>query len=354
MALSEVTTAFLKRFRSAPHLSPSLWTQQCRRYALPADAAAVQETDELETTSLAARPSEKDIERYDPAGVARRRNERHSRRLPRSRYQYKPPRYYRGPLHPHQPPPESDPSSRLFVPGPFSLPRLEQTYHETFAPDYMTMTYTHFPPGFSAPVKGERLRSWIGDSPYFKNRPPRGPRGGDVLRLLRKPITFRNVPKLEKVTVHTMVKAATDDVAHLHVASMVLQSITGVRATAHKVEKSAASFGIQAGQYLSLTCELSGEAMYHFIGKLVDVVMPKIKDWPGVKGSSGDSSGNVALGLKAEEVALFPEVEVNYDMYPPKMIPGCHIFIHTSASTDRDARVLLTQIGVPFYGKLIN
>ncbi|KAK3107995.1 54S ribosomal protein L7, mitochondrial [Teratosphaeriaceae sp. CCFEE 6253] len=151
-----------------------------------------------------------------------------------------------------------------------------------------------------------------------------------------------------------MVKQAADNSSWLHVASMALQAITGVRAEAHAVQHSVAGFGIRAGQHLSLTCELQGEAMYHFLSKLVDVVMPKIKDWPGVKGSSGDNSGNLALGLKAEEVSLFPEIEVNYDMYPPKMIPGCHIMIHTTATTDQDARLLLTQVGIPFYGKLIN
>ncbi|KAI7113889.1 ribosomal protein L5 [Hortaea werneckii] len=216
------------------------------------------------------------------------------------------------------------------------------------------MAYTHFPPGFEPPKKGERLRSWVGDSPYFKNRPLRGPRGGEVLTLLRKPITFRNVPKIERVTVHSMVAGAIEDSSHLHVAGMILQAITNVRATAHETQKSVAAFGIRAGQHLSVTCELRGEDMYHFLSKLVDVVMPKIKDWRGVKGSTGDSSGNLAFGFTGEQVALFPEVEVNYDMYPPKMIPGCHVMIHTSATNDRDARVLLTQMGIPFYGKFIN
>jgi len=103
-----------------------------------------------------------------------------------------------------------------------------------------------------------------------------------------------------------------------------------------------------------MTVDLKGEDMYHFLGKCVDVVLPKIKDWRGVKGSSGDSSGNISFGLTNEAVALFPEVEVNYDMYPPKLIPGCHVTIHTSATNDRDARLLLSSIGIPFYGKLVD
>ncbi len=178
----------------------------------------------------------------------------------------------------------------------------------------MTMTYAHYPPGFVAPQKAERLRSWVGDNPYYKNRPRRGPRGGQVLRLLRNPITFRNVPKLNRVTVHTMVKGAIEDSAHLHIAGMIMQAITGCRAVAHATKTSVAGFGVREGQYLSVTCELEGEEMYHFLSKVVDVVMPKMKDFKGVKGSTGDNSGNLMFGMTQEEVALFPEVEVNYDM----------------------------------------
>lgn len=135
-----------------------------------------------------------------------------------------------------------------------------------------------------------------------------------MLPLLRKPITFRNVPKLEKVTVHTMVKGAAEDSAHLHVAGMIVQNITNVRVTTHAVKKSVASFGLRAGKHVSVTSDLYGEDMYHFLGKVVDVIMPKIKDYKGVKGSSGDSSGDISFGFKPDEVALFPEVEVNYDM----------------------------------------
>ncbi|KAI4737768.1 DUF803-domain-containing protein [Aureobasidium sp. EXF-12298] len=287
---------------------------------------------------------------YDPVGRASKRN----RQLPASRYKFRPPKYYRGPLHPHQPPPSSDPASRVFVPGPFSAPRLEQTYQSTFESDLMTLAYTHFPPGYKAPAKSPRLRPWEGASPYYKNRPLRGPRGSDVLRLLRKPITFRNVPKLEKITVHTMVKGALDDSAHLHVAGMVMQAISNVRVTTHKTRKNVAGFGLRAGQYVSVTAELRGEDMQHFLAKVIDIVMPKIKEWKGVKGSSGDSSGNLTFGFTPEETALFPEVEVNYDMYPPKMIPGFHVTVHTTATNDRDGRLLLSALGIPFYGKQIN
>lgn len=72
-----------------------------------------------------------------------------------------------------------------------------------------------------------------------------------------------------------------------------------------------------------MTVDLKGEDMYHFLGKLITVVLPRIKDWRGVRATTGDSSGNLSFGLEPDTVALFPEIEVNYDAYPPKMIPVC-------------------------------
>lgn len=181
----------------------------------------------------------------------------------------------------------------------------------------MTLCYVHQPPGFKPPPRHERLRSWDDSSPYHKNRPLRGPRGGDVLRLLRKPITFNNIPKLERITVHSYVKHALyDGSAYLHVAGMAIQAITNVRAETFKSKASVPNWGVSPGKrFVAVKSELYGEDMYHFFGKLVDVVMPRIKDWRGVKGSSGDSSGNLSFGLQPEVVGLFPEIEVNYDMY---------------------------------------
>jgi large subunit ribosomal protein L5 len=178
----------------------------------------------------------------------------------------------------------------------------------------MTLAYAHYPPGTEPHKKGARLRTWTGDSPYFKNRPLRGPRGGDALRLLRKRVTFRSIPRLSRVTVHTYLKGATENSSHLHAAGMVLQSITNIRATPHRTRKPNNMFGVKAGKNMSVTCELQGEDMFHFLSKLVDVVLPKIKDWKGVAGTTGDGSGNLAFGLTPDEVALFPEIEINYDM----------------------------------------
>lgn len=178
----------------------------------------------------------------------------------------------------------------------------------------MALSYVHYPPGFRPPPSGPRLRSWDDSSPYYKNRPLRGPRGSSgVLSLLRRPITFRNVPTIERITVHTFPKDATRESAYLHVAGMVLQAITNVRCSVHRARQSIATLGLRQGKAVSVKCELTGEDMWHFLAKVVDVVMPKIKDYQGVKGSSGDRSGNLAIGLDRETVGGFPEIEINYD-----------------------------------------
>ncbi|KAH8821501.1 ribosomal protein L5 domain-containing protein [Xylogone sp. PMI_703] len=354
MALRELPS-ILGRCISRDVRQTTMLAQQCRRHAsqdATAKEALSSDLQDLESQSslTAPLPSGDTLKTYDPAKRAQSRR----RELPPSRYQYRSPRYYRGPLHPHQPPPSSDPASRLFVPGPFANSRLEQTYQSTIAHDLMTLTYTHKPPGTIDPAKADRLRSWDDSSPYHKNRPKRGPRGGDVLRLVEKDITFRNIPKVESITVHTMVKGAIEDSAYLHVAGILIQAVTGVRPTVHKAKHSVAQFGIREGKAISLTSTMHGEQAYEFLDKCINLVFPKIKDWPGIRGTTGDSSGNISWGFDRDAAILFPEVEVNYDMYPPKMIPGFHVSVKTSARSDRHARLLLSAMGVPFYGKLVN
>ncbi|KAL1968986.1 hypothetical protein VTN77DRAFT_820 [Rasamsonia byssochlamydoides] len=355
MAVREPTRYLARALPRAlvPSRSP-LWPSLRRNASDQATSGSSPDPlDELESaSSLGASVPEEVVKSYDPIARARSRKTQ----LPRSRYQYRSPKYDRGPLHPHRPPPPSDPHSRLFVPGPFTLPRVQQTYDSTIAQDILTLCYVHRPPGFEEPPRPPRLRPWDGSSPYHKNRPLRGPRGGDVLRLLRKPITFRNIPKLERITIHSYVKQAATEGSHwLHVAGMAVQAISNVRVQTFKSKSSVAPWGIAPGRdTVAVKAELRGEDMLHFVGKLVDVVMPKIKEWKGIKGSSGDSSGNITFGLDPEAVAMFPEIEVNYDMYPSGMIPGCHITLHTSATTDKDARLLLSALGIPFYGKFVN
>ncbi|EWC48502.1 hypothetical protein DRE_07736 [Drechslerella stenobrocha 248] len=133
---------------------------------------------------------------------------------------------------------------------------------------------------------------------------------------------------------------------------MVVQAVTGVKAEIRLSRKSVANWGLKKEMEISAVARMSGPAMYKFLATCIDVVMPKIKEFKGVRGTTGDRSGNLAFGFDPEIVAMFPEIEANYDAYPSKFIPGCHIICKTTARSDRDARMLLSAFGVPFYGKM--
>lgn len=188
---------------------------------------------------------------------------------------------------------------------------LEDHYHTTIAPDLLALTYTHTPYGAEVRKRDvtDRLREWDDSSPYHKGRPLRGPRGGDVLRLLTPPRTFRNVPTLTGVTVHAMVKGAIEDNGHLAVAGMVVQSITGVRATVGYAKQNIGGWGLKKGQPISVKAHMEGQLAWRFMASLIDVVMPRVKEYKGVLGSSGDSSGNISFGFRARDLAHFPEIE---------------------------------------------
>jgi large subunit ribosomal protein L5 len=120
---------------------------------------------------------------------------------------------------------------------------------------------------------------------------------------------------VEEITVHTFVRDVIKmGSGPLHVAGMILQAITNVRVQVHKSRSSEQSWGISPGKFnIAATATLKGEDMYHFLGKLVNVVLPRIKDWHGVRATTGDGSGNLSFGLDPEVVGGFPEIEINYD-----------------------------------------
>jgi large subunit ribosomal protein L5 len=125
----------------------------------------------------------------------------------------------------------------------------------------------------------------------------------------------RNIPRITGVVVHSMVREANEDSAYLHVAGMAIQAITNTRVQTHKTRKPVSQWGLKKGKYIAVTAKLHGEDMYDFLGRCIDVVLPKIKEWKGARGSSGDGSGNISFGLEPQAVSYFPEIEVNYDMW---------------------------------------
>jgi large subunit ribosomal protein L5 len=126
------------------------------------------------------------------------------------------------------------------------------------------------------------------------------------------------VPVLSKITISSLVPNAGENRDYLYVANMALRAITGVRSSIFLAKRSLAAghrttHTQKAGNPIAVGSSLDGETMWHFLSTLVDVVLPRIKDWKGIKGSSGDKSGNLSLGLTPEVVGTWPEIEINYD-----------------------------------------
>ena len=212
------------------------------------------------------------------------------------RYQYHPPKYNRGPLHPIQSPAASDPVARDYVPGPFNLPRLRDTYQSTIASDLMAMAYQHKPPGTEPKPIKERLRAWDDASPYHKNRPRRGPRGSGGLKPIEQEITFRNIPELLEVTIASYVPKGIKETDHLLVARTALLAISGETPVLTKTKANVQQWGIKIGERAGVKVTIHGNAAYEFLDRCLNFVFPQIKDWPGIKGElSSERENNINL-----------------------------------------------------------
>lgn len=150
------------------------------------------------------------------------------------------------------------------------------------------------------------------------------------------------VPKVEKIIINMGVGEAVANSKALDSAVEDLQLISGQKPVVTRAKKSIAGFKLREGMPIGAKVTLRGERMYHFLDKLMNVSLPRVRDFRGVSSKAFDGRGNYTLGLK--EQLIFPEIE--YDKIDK--IRGMDIVIVTSAKTDEEARELLTQMGMPF------
>lgn len=150
------------------------------------------------------------------------------------------------------------------------------------------------------------------------------------------------VPKLSKITINIGVGEATENAKVLEAATKDLSIITGRKPLITKAKKSISNFKLRQGNPIGCAVTLRGIAMYEFFDRLVNIAMPRIRDFRGVSAKSFDGRGNYNLGLK--EQLIFPEIV--YDKIDK--IRGMSISITTTASTDEEARQLLAAFGFPF------
>jgi large subunit ribosomal protein L5 len=152
-------------------------------------------------------------------------------------------------------------------------------------------------------------------------------------------------PKLEKIVVNMGLGEGIQDPKIVEAAAKDLGAITGQRPSIRKSRKSIANFKLRAGLPIGAMTTLRGEIMYEFFDRLVNVAMPRIRDFKGVPAKSFDGRGNYTLGLK--EQIIFPEI--NYDKV--SKIVGMDITFVTTAKNDEESRELLSLLGMPFQQK---
>ncbi len=167
----------------------------------------------------------------------------------------------------------------------------------------------------------------------------------EVVNSLMEKFQYKNimqVPRLEKVIINMGVGEARDNPKILESAVKELEIIAGQKPVVTKAKKSIANFKLREGMNVGTKVTLRGERMYEFLDKLMNIALPRVRDFRGVSDTSFDGRGNYALGIK--EQLIFPEIE--YDKIDA--IRGLDIVIVTTAETDEEAKAFLAQMGMPF------
>ena len=167
----------------------------------------------------------------------------------------------------------------------------------------------------------------------------------EVRPALMQRFSYKNileVPRLEKVVINMGVGEGKENPKLLEAALQDLSLITGQRPVITKARKSVASFKVREGMSIGCKVTLRGERMYDFVNKLINITLPRVRDFRGISPRSFDGRGNYSLGLK--EQIIFPEIV--YDQV--EKIQGMDITIVTTAKTDKEALELLRELGMPF------
>ena len=150
------------------------------------------------------------------------------------------------------------------------------------------------------------------------------------------------VPKLDKIVINMGVGEAKDNSKVLETAVKELETIAGQKVVTTKAKNSIANFKIREGMPIGCKVTLRGEKMYEFLDRLVNLALPRVRDFRGVSSVSFDGRGNYTMGIK--EQLIFPEI--NYDKVVK--VRGLDIVIVTTANTNEEALALLTEFGLPF------
>ncbi|MDI9258890.1 50S ribosomal protein L5 [Alicyclobacillus sendaiensis] len=166
-----------------------------------------------------------------------------------------------------------------------------------------------------------------------------------VIPALMKQFNYKNplqVPRIEKIVINMGLGEATQNPKVIDAAVEDLRAISGQQPVVTRAKKSIAGFRLRQGMPIGVKVTLRGERMYHFLDKLMNLALPRVRDFRGVSPRSFDGRGNYTLGLR--EQLIFPEID--YDKIDK--VRGLEVVVVTTAKTDEEARALLTELGMPF------
>ena len=167
----------------------------------------------------------------------------------------------------------------------------------------------------------------------------------EIVDAMIKKFGYKNimeVPKLDKVVINMGVGEAKDNAKLLESAIADMEKIAGQKAVVTRAKNSVANFKIREGMPIGCKVTLRGEKMYEFVDRLINLSLPRVRDFRGVNPNAFDGRGNYALGIK--EQLIVPEIE--YDKIDK--VRGMDVIFVTTAKTDEEARELLTQFNMPF------
>ena len=167
----------------------------------------------------------------------------------------------------------------------------------------------------------------------------------EIVDAMTKKFGYKNVmqvPKLAKIVVNMGIGEAKENSKILDTAMAELETITGQKAVTTKAKNSIANFKLREGMPIGCKVTLRGDKMYEFLDRLVNLALPRVRDFRGVNPNAFDGRGNYALGIK--EQLIFPEIE--YDKV--EKVRGMDVIVVTTAKTDEEARELLRLFGMPF------
>lgn len=155
-------------------------------------------------------------------------------------------------------------------------------------------------------------------------------------------VNINAIPKIEKISINMGVGEAIQNKKILEDAVKELTAIAGQKPVVRKAKKSIASFKVREGMPIGVSVTLRRDMMYNFLDRLVNVALPRVKDFRGISGKAFDGRGNYSLGLK--DFMIFPEIDFN----KVEKTKGMNITIVTTAVNDKDAKALLKRFGMPF------